>query len=387
MTTAPRDPSVTHILIWHGDPAASADLARALSPIGHVEHADSLPHAVEMLSFSPADCLISDVPPDRQMRTLLGRISAAYPDTKILALAQTLPFEIARELVRLGVRDVLPLPLDPVGCAAAVREALSDRDGGSGGLRGTAIAIISGKGGVGCTAIALHLAASLASHGVAVIVDADAPPFGTVQAAVDLDPGSSIAALVRQRLPIEPRVLRRAAVPHPGGFSTVPLWTAPSEPRELEDSMAAVLDALTAMYPFVVLDIGRPILPAQRLLLRRASVVAAIATLDLLALRNLRQAADLVASETGGGPRLLTVLNRCDGEESYTPGQAAAAFGQPFAAVLPYASQLRASLDRGELLRPSEPDPAWSLALSRLAQEIASRRRDDVRGAVASSAP
>ncbi len=375
------------IIVCHDDASTCDALARALSPIGRVEYADSMPRAVEILAFSAADCLIADVPPDRQTRAVLGRISAAYPETKVLVLAQTLPFEIARELVRLGVRDVLPLPLDPAVCAAAVRDALADRDGAPGGLRGMAIAVTSGKGGTGCTAIALHLAAALAAHGVAAILDADAPPFGTVAAAADLDAGSSIAGLVRQRLPIEPRVLRRAAVPHPAGFSTLPLWTQPSDPQEIEDSVAAALDALTAMYPFVVMDVGRPVLAAQRLLLRRASVVVAVATLDLLALRNLRQTADLAAAEAGGGLRLLTVLNRCDGEESYTPAQAASAFGRPFAAVLPYAPSLRTCLDRGDLMEPSEPQAEWSLALGRLAEEIAARRRDDVRRTVAAPAP
>ncbi len=374
------DPSVPHIIVCHGDPAGRAALEQALAPLGRLEHADSLPHAVELLAFTPADCLLVDVPPDRPARALLGRISAAYPETRILVLAHTLPFEIARELVRLGVRDVLPLPLDPAGCAGAVREALADRDGAPGGLRGSAIAVTSGKGGAGCTAIAVHLTAALASHGVSVIVDADAPPFGAVAAATDLDPGSSIAGLLRQRLPIEPRVLRRAAVTHPAGFSTFPLWTAPAEPQEVGDAVAAALDALTAMYPFVVVDVGRPVLAPQRLLLRRAAVVVAVATLDLLALRNLRQLVDLVAAETGGGMRLLTVLNHCDREGSYTTEQAATAFGQSFAAVLPCAPGLRHCLDRGELISAVEPQAAWFLAVARLAQEIVARRRDDVRG-------
>lgn len=370
------------ILVYHADPGGRATLDRAVGPLGHLEHAESLSHAVELLAFTPADLLIVDVPPDRSARAVLGRISAAYPETKILVLVHTLPFEIARELVRLGVRDVLPLPLEPAGCVSAVRDALADRDGAPSGLRGTAIAVTSGKGGTGCTAIAVHLTAALAPHGVSVILDADAPPFGTVSAATDLDPGSSIAGLVRQRLPIEPRVLRRAVVPHPAGFSTVPLWTAPSEPQEMEETVAAALDALTAIYPFVVVDVGRPVLSSQRLVLRRASVVVAVATLDLLALRNLRQVTDLAAAEAGGGIRLLTVLNRCDREESYAPEQAAAVLGQPFAAVLPYEPALRGCLDRGELLPSAAPGTAWSAALTRLAREISARRRDDVRGFV-----
>ncbi len=381
---AAPDRGEAHIVVWHNEPAARATLERALAPVGHVESVESLVQAAELLAFTAADCLVAGVPPDHRTRAALGRIAAAYPDTRILVLAETLPFEIARELIRLGVRDVLPLPVDPAGCAAAVREALADRDRGTGALRGMTIAVASGKGGTGCTALAVHMAAVLASRGVSVLVDADAPPFGSIAAAADLDPGASVAALLRQRLPIEPRVLRRAAVPHPAGFCTLPLWSAPGDPQEAEDAVPAALDALAAVFPFVVVDVGRPVLAPQRLLLRRAAVVIAVATLDLLALRNLRQLVDLVAAEAGGGARVLTVLSRCDGEESFTADQAAAAFGQPFAAVLPHAPALRRCLDRGDLMPASEPEPAWLLAVTRLAQEIAARRRDDVRSALGS---
>jgi len=379
VTASAADRGAVQIIVCHGEPDARAVLERALAPLGHVESVDSLARAGEILAFSAADCLIAEVPPDRQARAMLGRVAAAYPGTRILVLAQTLPFEIARELVRLGIRDVLPLPLDPAGCAAAVREALADRDGDTGGLRGMTIAITSGKGGAGCTAIAVHLTAALVLRGVSVLVDADAPPFGSVAAATDLDPGASVAGLLRQRLPIEARVLRRAAVTHPAGFSTFPLWTAPGDPQEVEEMISAALDALTVVFPFVVVDVGRPVLAPQRLLLRRAAVVVAVATLDLLALRNLRQLVDLVAAETGGGARVLTVLNRRGGEESYTVDQAAAAYGQPFAAVLPYTPALGPSLDRGELVSSLEPDSPWQLAVTRLAHELAARRRDDAR--------
>jgi pilus assembly protein CpaE len=378
--TVPGDQAAGHhIVLTHGEPAGRESLARALAPLGRIEIADTLPHALELLALTAAECLIVDVPQDRQACGALARLAAAYPGTKIMVLAETLPFETARELVRIGVRDVLSLPVDPDACAASVRAALADLDGGQGALRGMSIAIASGKGGTGCTAIALHLAAALAAYGTAVVVDADAPPFGTVAAAADLDPGSSIAGLMRQRLPVEPRVLRRAAVPHPAGFCTFSLWTAPAEMAEMEEAAVSGLDALAAMDPFVIVDIGRPALAPQRLLIRRATVVVAVATLDLLALRNHRQLADLIGSDAGGGARLVPVLNRCDGDESYTPEQAAAAVGRPFAAVLPHTPALRHCLDRGELMSAEDAEAPWTQTIARLANEIAVRRRDEVR--------
>lgn len=379
----PPEGAVTpHIIVCHGDPAGRRALVHVLAPLGRVETADSLPQAVEMLALTATDCLIADVPLDRGERAVLGRIAAAYPETGILVLAHTLPFEITRDLVRLGVRDALPLPLAPDACLDAVRDILAERESAPAGMRGMSIAVTSAKGGAGCTTIAVNLAAALASHGTTAILDADAPPFGSIAAAADLESVASIAGLLRQQLPIERRVLRRAATLHPAGFSTFLLWTSPAEPPEVEDAVAVTLDALVAAYPFVVIDVGRPVLAPQRLLLRRATVALVVATLDLLALRNLRQLDDMITAEAGGGIRLLPLLNRCDGEESYTVEQAASALGQPFAAVVPYAPGLRHRLDRGDLMLASEPEDAWSCAVRRLADEIVARRRDDARSAV-----
>jgi pilus assembly protein CpaE len=374
------------IIVCHGEAGGRERLARALQAAGRVQLAADLTQAVELLAVTAADCLIVDAPADAHTRAALGRIAAAYPTMRVLVLAGTLSFEEARALVRIGIRDVLPLPVDADACLDAVRAVLADGERGAELVRGLPIVIASGKGGSGCTAIAVHLAAALASHGTTAVLDADAPPFGTVAAAGDLDPGSSVAGLLRQRLPIEPRVLRRAAAEHTAGFAILQLWTAPAEPQEVEEAATASLDALLTVYPFVVVDMGRPVLAAQRLLLRRAGLIVAVATLDLLALRNLRQLLDLVARETGGNPRLLPLLNRCDGDESYAVEQAEAALGQPFAAALPYAPGLRRYLDQGVLMA-AECQDVWTRSIMRLAHEIAGRRLDDVRGALRSPAP
>jgi len=370
------------IVVYHRNPDGRAALARSLGAFARVEHADSLPHAVELLALSAAACLIVDLPQEPRARVALAQIAAAYPQTKLLVLADALPFDIARELVRAGVRDVLPLPLDAAVCVDAVRDALSDGVDPPDRLRGMCVAVASGKGGAGCTAVALNLAGALVAHGAAMIVDADAPPFGTLAVASDVEPGGGIAGLVRQRLPLEPRVLRQSAAAHPGGFLELSLWAAPGDLPEVEGILAGALDACAAIASFVVVDVGRPVLPAQRLLLRRASVTVAVTTLDLPSLRNLRQLADVLVADGRSGPAPLLVLNRVDREASYTVDQASAAIGQPFAAVLPFSHALRARLDRGELMLAADPEDPWSGAIRGLAREIAARRRDAVRSAL-----
>jgi Flp pilus assembly CpaE family ATPase len=313
-------------------------------------------------------------------------VIAAYPDMHVIAIARSLPFDDAREVLRLGVHDIVPAPPDPGMIAAAVRDGLAQRRAtGGAGLRGMVIAVASGRGGVGCTAVALHLTAALAHHGTAAVVDADAPPFGGTAVAADLDAGPTIAGLVRQHLPIDANVVRRVGLPHPAGFLSFALWASPADPDEMHDAIPAALDALTASAPFLVVDLGRPVLPAQRLLSRRAAVAVMVATLDLPGLRGVRAAADLLASE--GVPRIMPVLNRHGRPAAYTIAQAEAALGTPFAAVLPESPRMSVCIDEGALVGAGAPDDPWWRAVERLAAQIADRRREDFRNTLARPEP
>jgi len=370
--------TVPCIVLQHADAAACEALTRGLSALGRVERAGSLPHALELTALNAAACLLVDLPDERRQRTALAQIAAAYPRTRVFVFAGALPFEAVRELLRAGVRDVLPLPVDAPACVDAVRDALAAA-AVPGRLRGMSLAVMAGKGGVGCTTLALNLGAALSAHGAATVVDADAPPFGTLGVAGDLDSDGTIARLVRRRLPIEPGVLRQSAAAHRAGFSLLGLWGDPDDAAEMESAMPAVLDACTALSSFVVVDVGRPVLPVQRLLLRRASQVLAVTTLELAALRNLQRLVETLAAEGAAHAAPAIVLNRTAREASYGIEQAAGALGRPIAAVLPYAETMRARLDRGELVLEVEPQHPWTAAVRRLAGEIAARRREHLR--------
>ncbi len=371
-----------YLIVCHSDADARARLAPHLRDAGRVDCVESLDGVLDLLALAVADCLVVELPSAPAGRGVLGRITAAYPDMFVIAVTAAPAFENVREVLRLGIHDIVAGPFDPAIITAAVREGLTRRRASaSPGIRGTAVAVVSGRGGAGCTSIALHLTAALARRGTTVVVDADAPPFGTLAAAADLDTGTTVAGLVRQHLPIEPKVLNRAGAAHAAGFSVLGLWASSGDADEVPGVIPATLETLTAGLAFVVLDLGRPVLPAQRLLARRAGLAVAVATLDLPALRNLRTLLDLLASD--GIAHVLPVLNRQGVPASYTQGQAEAALGTPFAAVLPESPRLSRCVDDGVLLGAAAPDDPWWRGIERLAVEIVDRRREEFRGAVA----
>jgi flagellar biosynthesis protein FlhG len=366
-----------YLIVCHTDADVRLRLAGRLREIARVDAVDQLDAVPDLLAVTVADCLVVELPRAATARSGLGRLVAAYPDLRVVAIAGTLSFDEARAVLRIGIHDIVPAPPDPDTVAAAVRDGLAPHAMSTAGIRGTAVLVAAGKGGVGCTAVALHLAAALARHGTAAVLDADAPPFGAMASAADLDPQSSIAGLIRQRLPIDARLLRRVGLPHAAGFSAFALWAAPGDAEESADAVPATMDALTAGVPFVVVDLGRPVLSAQRLLSRRTAVAVALATLDLAALRGLRHLLDLLAADAVA--HVLPVLNRCGGAASYTVEQAEAALGTSFAAILPESSHLRRCADDGTLLGDVASDDPWWQTVQDLAGQIVDRRRGELR--------
>jgi hypothetical protein len=73
-----------------------------------VEHAQTLPHALELVALHAAVCLLVDLPEQRRERIALAQIAAAYPQTKLFVFAGALPFDAVRELVKAGVRGRRP---------------------------------------------------------------------------------------------------------------------------------------------------------------------------------------------------------------------------------------------------------------------------------------
>ena len=372
--------TIPSIVLYHRDSAGREALARALREIGQVEHADSFPHAVELLALSAAACVLVDLPEDRRARAALAQVTAAYPHTKLFVLATDLPFDAVRELVRAGVCDVLRVPIDAAACAGSVREALAGVAAAPDRLRGMSVAVTAGKGGAGCTALALNLGAALAAQGGALVVDADAPPFGALAVSGDVEITGTVAGHPASATAHRPARAAPVLRPHPAGFGVSRCgrtpkirqrtWKASSRrcwmraPRSRRRRVeAGAAGARRAAPP-----------------LRRASLVLAVTTWNWRRCEASARSSTRSQTAPEGRPRARAQPDGSGGLVSAE--QAAAALGRPFAAVLPYAAALRGRADRGELAAAADPQDPWSASVRRLAQTIVAQRKDAVRSAL-----
>lgn len=151
--------------------------------------------------------------------------------------------------------------------------------GGGAARQGRLLAVTGGKGGVGTTTVAVHLAAALARGGVrTALVDAD-PGGGDVAVLCGLEPGRSLADVTAARRAVW-EVLRpgpAGTVVAPGPFATASFV---DEAHRGQERILSALESLRTRFDFLIVDSGNDIHRTARRIWRRADAVLAVTTVE-----------------------------------------------------------------------------------------------------------
>ena len=230
---------------------------------------------------------------------LAREIGQRHPHTSIVLIVRERTSEVLRSALQAGARDVLAMPLSfeelqGVKTAGAwaqqVRErARSESIGGLGlGVGGQMIAVAGGKGGVGCTTVALHLALGAASNGrgrSVCLVDFDLQS-GDVATLLDLTYRRTVFDLLDVANELSPRVLEDALYAHQSGLRVL---LAPEEGEQEENITAPaarrILGALKSNFDIAVVDVGSVVTEANAVAVDMADRVLVVTTPDVPALR------------------------------------------------------------------------------------------------------
>jgi len=380
-----RDPSpeTRTVLLFHPDQMVGESIRKSLEPVGaRIEIVGEIAGLIERATLLTPGVLVARV--NDESLEAIALLTSAYQQVRVIGLVQGIDIETIRKAMRAGVRDLLSDPPGGAAIAESVRALLHLEEPEDSVLRGFLVALIAAKGGVGTTTTALNLTTLLASEGKAALLDADTPGFGTAYAMVATGSAfpSTIAALLHQGLPPQTSLLKRTAINHPAGVATFVLWESRRDVEIVTQHITSLLDSLTSMYPFSVVDIGRPIHEAQHHILQRADAVLTLTTLDVCALRNLRWLWDLLG-ELGVVPRkLLTVLNRSQKGLEISQRDAENALKRKFDLVLPENPELQRISDNGGIAVKERPDLPWSRKLETLSEIIVAKRRELLQAAI-----
>ena len=231
--------------------------------------------------------------------------------------------------------------------AAAVRRSRET------GKRGMVVAVHGGRGGVGVTFVATHLAAAFARRGSAILIDAD-PVFGDVAQALgapagdDATPVHTFADAASLGEELGPEQLREALWRHASDVDVL-LPPSPEEAARLgPDELHLVIDAAAGIADTVVVHLPRALDPMTIAAAEVADRLLEVLTLDVVSFRATSRAIEAFSPLHLEG-RVSFVVNRASRSE-ITPGDVRRVFGEPALAVLPMDRAVRSAQEQGRLL-------------------------------------
>ncbi|HET7489131.1 MAG TPA: AAA family ATPase [Acidimicrobiales bacterium] len=376
---------MTAVVLGVADAGLSASLRTTLSEIegvevGHVATSTSeLATAVDRLK--PGVVFVHDQLGPDPVWPLIRDIGFRRPGCAVLVIAAGPEPEVFARALEVGARGVVSAPVSyddirarlagAADWAEQMQRLLPGTVGDDG--RGSVVVFAGGKGGVGATTIATHLALDavrLQPGRRVCLVDLDLEK-GDVTGLLDVRQGRSIADLAKVAADLSPFTVPDAVVSHESGLH---LLLTPADVRDVEAvSLVAVrqiVSVLRSEYELVIVDAGSHCTPMQATLVDLADEVVAVATPDVLCLRSLRRL--LSAWDTLGVRReadVRVLLNRVSPSAVSPADVARMVHARVMAATLPatYRHLEPAVNARDPLL---VRDKEWALGLGAVSREL-----------------
>ncbi|HXX94171.1 MAG TPA: AAA family ATPase [Planctomycetota bacterium] len=361
-------------------------LEEKLRPSLALEPVQTLSRAVDrILSRRPTMAFI-DISGETEeaLRTALS-LHAGSPETRLIGLYNPLQIpghvvlsELFLEAMRSGFFDFLRAPISPselerilgrVQDPASQPAAVS-----SGAAPGDVISLISSKGGVGKTAIAVNLAVALAAEapGQVALVDASFD-LGNTREFLGLAPEYTFYDAYLQRDRLDRDMLLGVMAKHePSGIF---LLDSPRKVEEMvgikDEGVTQVMLSLRKAFRYVIVDtipVLTPVLLAigdlsQSMLVVTEGVVPALkGTHALLA----------ILEEAGyDAQKIKIILNRYSRSEGNVElDLAAQGLGRPIDYVLPYDNRLHEAANEGVPYVSKHPGSDFGLRIAKIARDL-----------------
>lgn len=261
----------------------------------------------------------------------IADIRRAYPELPVIAAVRNPPLGVIRTLLRLGVRDVIELPIDMAQLAEAVCDHLTVGVARR-GVRGRLISIVKSTGGVGATNVGVHLASALATQArPTCMFDLDVQ-FGNAATYLGAPSGSSLTNLMEGGRRVDVDFLRAVAVTLPSGLRFVP---PPPEIGPLEaldlDQLERVLRVARSDHDFVIADMPSNWANWTLGVVAQSDLILLVVNLTIASLRQGRRQLQLLEQQGFAMSKVVVLVNRVERRlfKTISLEDAAKALGHP----------------------------------------------------------
>jgi pilus assembly protein CpaE len=238
---------------------------------------------------------------------------------------------------------------------------------------GKIFSVFSTKGGVGKSTIAANLAVAIAqlTGKKTVIIDLNLQ-FGDIAMLFDLIPRRTISDLVGEPEHLDPKILENYLINHSSGVKVLP---APLRPEFAEavrgKHIEGILKALRENYDYIVIDTNHSFDDITLASLDASDLILMIAALDVLTIKNVKLAMEVMTSlhyETAG---IKLILNRFLMETGLSTNDSAAVLSFPVSFSIPYDGKIAiGACNRGIPFVVNDPKAPISEAILGLSREL-----------------
>lgn len=216
-------------------------------------------------------------------------ISLCGADCKVIAIGSANDVSLYRQMLNAGVVDYLVKPLAPENLNQAMASALRGHVvGKSDAKEARLIVVIGSRGGVGASTIAVNTGWLLAHEMKfnCALLDLDLQ-FGTTSLALDLEPGRGLRDIVNSPQRVDGLMIASSIVPESDQFSVLGAEEAVDEFVQMDSgAITALLKEMTSNFDYIVVDLPKHLLAAQKRLLTSAHEIVLVTELSLAGIRD-----------------------------------------------------------------------------------------------------
>ncbi len=330
------------------------------------------------------DLVVADLPVlgDADLRRIEGALNDS-PATSVIVLSPERSPEYLLQVMRSGVREVVPTPLANGELKAAFArqfERVLARRGSA--RKGRVFAFLPAKGGSGSTFLSTNLAYALAERGQRVaLIDLNLHFGDAALFLSEVRPAITIADLARDVSRLDPTFLESSMMEVAPNLRVLP---APDTPEGAMDVTPAAVERILSVarerFDFVLLDMGRLLDGAAVRALDQAEALYLTLQLTLPFIHDARRLLTLLATLGYAREKLHVIVNRWEKGGEITSADVQRALGTPVDLEVPnsFAAVAHAINHGVPILRSAPRDPVSKALLTladRLAPQAAARKR------------
>lgn len=326
--------------------------------------------------------------PDRTIN-LIEALAKDSPGTEVCLTADGADPNLLLRVMRAGIKEFLPQPLDPAEVTAAlgrIRARITAQQAAAGVRRGRIIGVVGGKAGVGTTTVAVNLGVALQlqhpSKSVA-IVDLNVRG-GDVTAFLDMNPLRGIQDIDGDLSRLDDAFLSGMLSRHSSGLHVLPVGEVELGGGFVSsECIERTVPLLRDRFDFVVFDCGALVDAATQALVERANHILLVSGITVPVVRRTKRLMAMLTdvAELIEGGRLSLVLSQCSSRDEALITDVSRTLGlKPVCEIPVDHDDIVQAINDGQPLVLSAPKRPISKAIEKLALVCAGARESEKSG-------